>query len=325
MKRAGAQLDALRARPWGFAAVIVIALLIANIIARSSFATPSSWPATLATFAPFALAAMASTPQILSGPGNIDISIGPLLNLVNIMIVAVLIPDGLGSAWIAIPIALALGAVVGVINGVLVSVMRFQAVLATLCMLFVLEGVGQKILANPTTGSTPWLAHLGNKVGPVPGALILILVPFVLWIALRRTAYVRTLFSVGGDDAAAFSAGVNVTAVRIIAFALGGLVAGVAGIALAAATQSADSSQALQYTLPALAAVAIGGTSFLGGRGSLIGSIAGAAIMYLIQTLLDSLAVSDLWLQVVYGTLLLLAIVLTSVLSAPRRVKVSTA
>jgi len=325
VKRAGAPLDALRARPWGFATVIAVALLIANIIARSSFATPSSWPATLATFAPFALAAMASTPQILGGPGNIDISIGPLLNLVNIMIVAVLIPHGLGSAWIAIPIALALGAFVGVLNGVLVSVMRFQAVLATLCMLFVLEGVGQKILANPTTGSTPWLAHLGNQVGPIPGALILILVPFGLWIALRRTAYVRTLFSAGGDDAAAFSAGVNVTAVRIIAFALGGLFAGVAGIALAAATQSADSSQALQYTLPALAAVAIGGTSFLGGRGSLIGSVAGAAIMYLIQTLLDSLAVSDLWLQVVYGSLLLLAIVLTSVLSAPRGVKVSTA
>ncbi|MBV9417394.1 MAG: hypothetical protein JO363_20585, partial [Solirubrobacterales bacterium] len=164
-----------------------------------------------------------------------------------------------------------------------------------------------------------------NKVGPIPGALILILVPFVLWVGLRRTAYVRTLFSVGAVSSTKNSAGVNVTAVRIIAFALGGVFAGVAGIALAAATQSADSSQALQYTLPALAAVAIGGTSFLGGRGSLIGSVAGAAIMYLIQTLLDSLAVSDLWLQVVYGTLLLLAIVLTSALSAPPGVKVSTA
>jgi ribose transport system permease protein len=322
MMRPVVVLGALRARPWGFAAVIVVALLIANIIARSSFATPSSWPATLATFAPFALAAMASTPQILSGGGNIDISIGPLLNLVNVVLVAVLIPHGLGSAWIAIPIALALGAAVGVINGMLVSVLRFQAVLATLCTLFVLEGVGQKILSSPTTGTTTWLTDLGNNVGPIPGALILILAPFVVWIGLRRTAYVRTLFSVGGDDVAAYSAGVNVTAVRIIAFALGGLLAGVAGIALAAATQSADSSQATQYTLPALAAVAIGGTSLLGGRGSLNGSVAGAAIMYLIQTLLDSLAISSLWLQVVYGALLLLAIMLTSVVSAPRALKV---
>ena len=105
---------------------------------------------------------------------------------------------------------------------------------------------------------------------------------------------------------------------RIVAYALGGLFAAFAGIALVAATQSADASQSIQYTLPALAAVAIGGTSLLGGRGSLTGSIAGAAIMYLIQTLLDSLAVSDLWLQLVYGALLIVAIVLSSTLAAPR-------
>lgn len=314
----------LRARPWGFAVVIAVALLVAATLVRPSFATPSSWPADLATFAPFAIAAMASTPQILSGGGNIDISIGPLLNLVNILIVGVLIPHGLGSPAIAIPVALGLGAVVGVINGLLVSVLRFQAVLATLCTLFVLEGIGQKVLTNPVTTSTSWLSHLGNQVGPIPGGLILIAVPGLLWWLLGRTAYVRTLFSVGGDDAAAFSAGVDVGAVRIIAFALGGVMAGVAGIALAAATQSADSSQAIQYTLPALAAVSIGGTSLLGGRGSLVGSLAGAAIMYLIQTLLDSLAVSDLWLQVAYGALLLAAIVLSSVLIAPSA-KASTA
>ena len=99
----------LRARPWGFATVLALVLLLANILARSSFATPSSWPATLATFAPFALAAMASTPQILSGGGGIDISIGPLLNFVSIIIVAVLIPHGLGGAEVAIPIALGVG------------------------------------------------------------------------------------------------------------------------------------------------------------------------------------------------------------------------
>lgn len=322
MKRA---FESARSHPWGLALLIALALVVANIIARSSFATPSSWPATLATFAPFALAAMASTPAILSGPGNIDISIGPLLNLVCILIVGVLLRHGLGSPWIAIPIAVALGAVVGVINGVLVAVMRFQAVLATLCTLFVLEGVSQKVLPSPTTGATSWLAHLGNQVGPIPGGLILILVPCLLWAALSRTAFVRTLYSAGGDDAAAFSAGVNVTAARVIAFGLGGVMAGLAGIALAAATQSGDASQATQYTLPAIAAVAIGGTSLLGGRGSLLGSIAGAAIMYLIQTLLDSLAVSDLWLQVVYGGLLLMAIVLSTVVGAPGAAKARTA
>lgn len=315
----------LWARPWGFATALALALLVANVLARSSFATPSSWPATLATFAPFALAAMASTPQILSGGGGIDISIGPLLNFVSIIIVAVLIPHGLGSAAVVIPIALGVGVGVGVINGVLVTVLRYQPVLATLCTLFVLEGASLKLLNQPESGNTAWLAHLGNQVGPIPGALILIAGAALIWLGLGRLPYLKALYATGGDDVAAFSAGVNVTAVRIVAYALGGLFAACAGIALVAATQSADASQSIQYTLPALAAVAIGGTSLLGGRGSLFGSIAGAAIMFLIQTLLDSLAVSDLWLQLVYGALLIFAIVLSSTIATPRAARVEVA
>ena len=309
----------LRRRPWGFALLVAIALFAANVIARSSFAAWGSWPATLADFAPFALAAMATTPAVLSGAGGIDISISPLLNLVSIVLIGVLLPHGLGSFWIAVPISLALGACVGAISGVLVGVFRYQAVLATLCGLFVLTGIGLAILATPASGTTGWLAHLGGKVGPIPGALILIAIPVLVWIALGRTAFLRALYSVGGDDVAAYAAGVDVTAVRIIAYTLGGLFAGFAGIALAAATQSADPGQATQYTLPAIAAVAIGGTSLLGGRGSLVGSIVGAAIMFLIQTLLDSLNVSSNWLQLVYGAILLVALVLSSQLNRPRK------
>jgi ribose transport system permease protein len=314
----------LRAWPWGFALVVAVALLVGNVLARSSFATPSSWPATLADFAPFAIAAMATTPAVLSGGGSIDISIGPLLNLVSLVVVGVLIPHSLGSFWIAVPIALGIGVVVGFINGVLVGVFRYQAVLSTLCALFVLGGIGLAILSQPAAGTTGWLSHLGGKVGPVPGGLILILIPLLVWIGLGRTAFLRSLYAVGGDDVAAYSAGVNVTAVRVIAFMLGGLFAAVAGIALAAATQTGDAGQATQYTLPAIAAVAIGGTSLLGGRGSLVGSIAGAAIMFLIQTLLDSLGVSSNWLQLVYGAILLFAIVLSSVLARPRQPALAT-
>ena len=308
----------LRGRPWGFALVVAVTLFVSNVIARSSFAAWGSWPATLADFAPFALAAMATTPAVLSGAGGIDISIGPLLNLVSIVVIGVLLPHGLGSIWVAVPIALALGAVAGAINGILVGVFRYQAVLATLCGLFVLTGIGLAVLAAPAAGTTGWLTHLGDQIGPVPGGLVLILIPVLIWAGLRRTAFVGTLFAVGGDDVASYSAGVDVTAVRIIAYTLGGAFAGLAGIALAAATQSADPGQATQYTLPAIAAVAIGGTSLLGGRGSLVGSIIGAAIMFLIQTLLDSLSVSSNWLQLIYGAILLGALIFSSQLARPR-------
>jgi ribose transport system permease protein len=319
-------LSRIRTRPWGFALVLAVALLVANQLARSSFGAWNSWPANLADFAPFALAAMATTPAVLSGAGGIDISIGPSLNLVSVLLVGILIPHGLGSVWVAVPIVIGLGAFVGALNGVLVGIFRFQAVLATLCVLFVLTGVGLAILPEPTSGTIGWLTSLGTKVGPVPGGLILILIPVVIWAAFGRTAFKRSLYSVGGDDLAAYSAGVNIAAVRIIAYTLGGIFAALAGIALAAATQSADPNQATQYTLPAIAAVAIGGTSLMGGRGSLVGSILGAAIMFMLQTLLDSLQVNANWLQVAYGAILVGALVLGYYISAgPKRSSDSSA
>jgi ribose transport system permease protein len=302
----------LRSRPWALALAVAIALFIANQIARSSFAAWGSWPSLLADFAPFALAAIASTPQMLSGAGGIDISIGPLLNLVSVILVGKLLAGGTTSPWIDIPAALAIGAAVGCINGVLVGVFRYQAVLATLCGLFVLTGLGNALISIPGATSIGWLTHLGAQVGPVPGGLIMIASPFVLWFALGRTTYMRQLYAVGGDEVAAYSAGVDVARVRIVAYTLGGLFAGVAGLALAAATQTGDPGAATQYTLPAIAAVAIGGTSLLGGRGSLLGSLVGAAIIFLIQTLIDSLNVNSNAPQLIYGVILILAIVLSS-------------
>ncbi len=308
-------LGSLQTRPWALALVIAVILFVANQLARSSFATWSSWPSLLADFAPFALAAIATTPQMLSGAGGIDISIGPLLNLVSVVVVGELIARGTTSPWIDVPAALAVGAAVGCVNGILVGVLRYQAVLATLCGLFVLSGLGQALLATPAASSQSWLTHLGAQVGPVPGGLILIASPFLVWLVLARTAYLDQLYAVGGDEVAAYSAGVDVARVRITAYTLGGLFAGVGGLALAAATQTGDPTEATQYTLPAIAAVAIGGTSLVGGRGSLLGSLIGAAIIFLIQTLIDSLNVNSNVPQLIYGAILIVAIVLSATLS----------
>jgi ribose transport system permease protein len=109
--------------------------------------------------------------------------------LVSIIIVAVLIPHGLGSAEVAIPIALAVGLGVGTINGLLVTVLRYRPVLATLCTLFVLQGASLKLLSQPMSGSTNWLTDLGNQVGPIPGGLILIIAPVLAWLGLARSPY----------------------------------------------------------------------------------------------------------------------------------------
>jgi ribose transport system permease protein len=308
----------IRRRTFMFALLLSVALLIANVVALPDFGKPDNWVNNLRIFAPFALVAMASTPAIISGGGGLDLSVGPVTNLINVVLVVKLLPTSLGSPGIAIPLMLALGAGVGLINGVLVSVLRFPPVIATLCTFFVVSGIVLNIAPSPVTPAVNWTTQLGGNFGPVPGPLLLILGPAVVWMALRLTPFHRLLYAVGASDSTAFSAGVNVASVRIVAYAIDGLFAAVAGIALTVFLQTGDATLGTQYTLVAIAAVVLGGTPIGGGRGGLVGSILGAAVIYLLQNLLSEAHVSATWLQVVYGALLVAGVVLGAQITSPR-------
>lgn len=297
--------ELLRTRPFGFALVLSLALLVANVIAEPNFGDPSNWPQELASFAPLAIVAMASTPSILSGGGGLDLSIGPLVIFCNVLLVHKFFPGAIDSAWTAVPLLLLIGAAIGAANGFLVTVLRYQPVIATLCTFFILIGLNLKTGASPRPAPHGnWTTNLGDQVWFIPGALIMIAIPAAIWSALGRTAYHRQLYAVGGNDGTAFSAGVNVTATRIVAYALGGLFAAIGGIALTALVQSSQAASSGQYTLIALAGVALGGTVLGGGRGGLLGSALGAFSIYLMQTLLSALNVPPTWLNVVYGGML---------------------
>jgi ribose transport system permease protein len=319
--------DLLRTRPFMFALVLAVGLLVANVLIAPSFAKPGNWPVELATLAPFALLAMASTPSIVSGGGGLDISVGPLSIVVNAILVCWLLPHaGIGSPVVAILLLLAFGAAVGAINGLLVAVFRYQPVIATLCAFFVLAGVAMKISPTPqSVTDVAWLSDLADQVGPIPGALILLAIPVVIWLVLSRTSFHRVLYAVGGNDATAYSAGVNVAAVRVAAYALGGLFAAVAGIALTALVLSTQTTSVASYTLVALAAVALGGTPLGGGRGGLLGSILGAVCIYEMQTALSALGVSSSWNQVVYGGLLVVGVLVGARLQRAPVAKVAVA
>jgi ribose transport system permease protein len=310
----------LRTRSFAFALLLSVVLLVANIAVLPSFGSPSNFDTNLTLFAPFALVAMAATPAILSGGGGVDMSVGLNAGLVSNVLVLYLLPHGSwGSPWIAVPLLLALGAAIGVANGLSVAVLRYQPVIATLCMLFVLQGVNQKIAGAPTAAPPSWLNDLADGFGPIPGGLVLMLGPVLAWLVLQRIPYHRVLLAVGGNDATAFSSGVNVTLVRILAYGLGGLFASVAGIAIATLLQSSDGNAGLEYVLIALAAVALGGTPIGGGRGGLLGAIVGAAAIFLVQNLLSALHVDAYWLQVAYGGMLIVGSVIGAQLTAPRK------
>jgi len=311
----------LRANTFLFAGLLALILFVANVVKLPAFVSVENWDANLIAFAPFAILAVASTPAVLTGQGGIDLSIAPLANLVNVVLVIHLLDSPtLSSPWVAIPIVLALSTGVGLVNGVLVGVLRYQPVIATVGGLLVLLGLNLKLAPVPMPATAGWVQELHGNLGPVPWGLILIALPLLGWSALRFTPFHRTLYFVGGNATTAYSAGVNVTAVRVVAYAIGGLFAGVGGLALTALLSGAEANLGLQYALIALAAVALGGTPIgIGGRGGVIGSLLGAAVIFLLQNLLIVSHVSNVWLQVAYGAMLAIGVIVGARMTAPPR------
>lgn len=305
-------LSRLARRPAAFSLTLLVVLVVTNAIVQPSFAAAGQIAPTLGDLAPFALAGMASTPAILAGGGGIDLSVAPLMGFTNILLVTHLFGTPLGKPLAAVPILLAIGAVVGAVNGVIVTKLRIPPVIATLGTYFVLSGTDLGLVPNPVTAPSNWTNNVAQSIGPIPGALVIVGVPLLLWLGLRRTPFVETLLAVGDHDATAFSAGVNVDAVRIAAYTLGGTIAGVGGIALTGLVASADSQVFSDYVLVALAAVALGGTNMAGGRGGMMLSVIGAGCIFILENLLTDLHTSAYFIQVAYGGVLLAAILLGS-------------
>jgi ribose transport system permease protein len=301
---------AVRNYGFGFAALLTVALLAGNIATEhGGFGLANQ----LANVAPVAIAALASAPSIIGG--GFDLSISPLILLTNSAYVVWLVPHGLGGA-VSVPIVLGLGLAVGILNGLLIITLRVQPIVVTLAMYFSLQGVDLLIAPNPVSmKNAGWVQHLAGSVGPVPGALFTIGIPLLIWVGLRFVPFRRLLYAVGSNDATAFSSGVNVTAVRVASYALGGLFAGFGGLALTGLVNSADASNATEYTLVAMAAIVLGGTSLSGGRGGLLGPLLGAFSIYLLENLLATFAINPAYLQIVYGGILIVAVVLGGALS----------
>ena len=301
---------AVRTYSFGFAAVLAVGMLIANIVTvHGGFGVADQ----LANVAPMAIAALASAPSIIAG--GFDISISPLIVLTNAVYIVWLAPHGLGGA-VSVPIMLGLGLAVGVLNGLLIMVLRVQAIVVTLAMFFSLQGVVLFIAPNPVSISdSGWVQHLAGSVGPIPGGVFTIGLPLLIWFSLRLVPFGRLLYAVGSNDTTAFSSGVNVNAVRVAAYGLGGLFAGIGGLALTGLVNSANASSSTEYTLVAIAAVVLGGTPLVGGRGGLVGPLLGAFSIYLMQNLLATFAINPAYLQIVYGGILIVAVVLGGAVS----------
>lgn len=302
-----------------------VILFVANFVANPIFVSQDNWQPVLLGAAPFIITTWAQTVPILSGNGDLDLSVGPLAGLVNAVVASTLPGLGITDPASVIAIALGIGLASGLLNGVLVTIVRVQPIIATLGTFLTYQGLTLALL--PTSGGVaqPWMDVISGNILGVPGILFLFLIIAVAWYLLGQTAYRRNLLAVGGDIRAAYTAGINVTAVRIVAFIIAGLLAAVTGVVFTATLGSADPTIGTPYILTSIAGVALGGIAFSGGRGGLLGAAGGGAMLFLIENLFSLAQVSIYYIQIAYGSILLVALALNSLLDQRRRRKAAEA
>jgi ribose transport system permease protein len=298
--------------------VAVVVMVVVTTTISPSFLT-GGWKLVLVYASPLIVLAMAQAPVVLSGGGGLDLSVGPAAGFVSVTVAAVLIPNRISVAWFIVLAVILIGAAIGAVNGTLVAVVRLPPIIATLATYLVLAGVATEILVAPTGNLPSWMTWITDTHGPVPNVLYILLGIGAFWGVLTRTAFWRNLRMVGSNDRAAYTSGISVTAVRFIAYVLTGTMAGIGGLVLTAVLGGADATVGPTYTLQAIAAVALGGISLAGGRGGLLGAAAGGLLLFLIQNYLTLTEASSFVLQMVYGVVLILAIVANGAWNQLRR------
>lgn len=298
---------------------LLILLFIVNAAVQPQFLDQQNWASSMAVLCPTVLTAMAVTLPVMSGNGGIDLSVGPLAGFMTVLISAVLVPAGITTPQLVIPIVIAFGLLSGAINGLLVAYVRVPAIIATLGMYLFYQGLGTEVLPEAGGDVPVWLVKLNGSVGPIPAVWLVFAVIALAWTIVSRGSYPRNLLAVGGDERAAFTAGVNVARLRLVTYSIGGLLACLGGLMLTGLIQSGDGTVGAPYTISALTAVALGGVSLAGGRGGLLGGALGGGVLFLIQELLTDAHVSVYSVGVVDGIILIFALALNGTVEHLRR------
>jgi len=292
----------------GSLAALAVLVIILSIMS-SDFRTVNNFLSLVRQSSVNGLIAFGMTVVILTG--GIDLSVGSVLAL-SASLCAMMISSGI-NAGVAMALSLVIGLVLGSISGVMVAYGRLQPFIATLITMTVYRGVTMIITGGKPVsrlGENPLLENIGRGelVGiPVP-VWILAVIFLIFLFMLKRMTIGRKIYAVGSNDRAAHLAGVNISGVRILVYAISGVMSALAGLILLSRLGSAQPTLGTGYELDAIAAVAVGGCSMSGGRGQIYGTLIGVLIIAVLNNGLNIMGVSSYYQEVVRGLVILFAV-----------------
>ena len=270
---------------------------------------------------PLCFAAMAQAIVVISG--GIDLSIGSLMGVINVLSAREMVDMSFRQALAFSLLLLVLAALASGFTGLIITLTRIPDIVVTLGMLFVWQGVALWIMEIPGGGvpldfSNLALGSVGSTVVP-NGAVVVFAALLLLWVPLRWLRPGLAIYAVGSNRNSAYLSGIGVARTRVGAYLLAGLFTGLGGLALSASSAIGDPNSGATYTLNSVAAVVLGGVSLLGGVGGLIGVVAAAYVLTMSKIILLLRGTDPNYANVYQGALIIVVVVIGGLLTRKTR------
>jgi ribose transport system permease protein len=277
--------------------LILYALLFPTLLHLSGLARLSqTW---------FPLAAVTMAQSIIMLTGGIDLSTGAVVS-VGCVLAATVVGDSAAGMAGGIAVVLVAGAAIGVMTGLVVTLLRLPPIIVTLATSFIWSGVALLIMPIPA-GSIP--ESLSNALaGDLPTPVLIIAVLAVLWKLWTMTPLGLASAVFGDNPAGAYRSGVNVDLARVAAYAISGVLSVLAGLFVAAQTGSGDPTIGASYTLNSITAAVLGGVAFTGGVGTMRGALTGALLLTAMISVMFLLGISAFYQYIAQGAVILVAV-----------------
>jgi ribose transport system permease protein len=289
--------------------ILPILLLLFLVFAFSSpkFIKPNNLITILRTSAYNICIAIGMTMVLLTG--GIDLSVGSVLAVAAIFGIKISLTS---FTWLAVPVALAFGCFIGLLNGLLIAYVHLPPFIATLGSMTYLRGFAYVLAIDAVINNNLGYAWIGNSsLGFLPWMSIISLLLILLFhFITRKTVFGMRVYAIGGNPQAARFTGINSAKIIVFVYMISGTLAALAGIMISSRNYFANALVGQGYENDAIAAAIVGGTSFTGGKGTIVGTLLGALLIAVLNNGLTILGVSYYWQQVVRGFVIIGAVLL---------------
>jgi ribose transport system permease protein len=312
----------LRRNAWTLGVYVI--LLLSLVVYRIANGRFDSFDAQtiVGTTVPLALASMGQAVIVLAG--GIDLSIGPLMSLVNVLAALWMVNATFPQALLLSLALIVLTALIGGVTGAVITWTRVPDIIVTLATSFIWAGLAVQIMGTPGQGGAP--NDFNNLVngtlfgGTPEGLFVLLGALVVIWLPFQRSRFGLAVFAMGSNRTATYLSGISVGRTRVIAYAVGGVFTALAGLMLTALQSgTGDPLSGNPYTLNSVAAIVLGGVSLAGGRGGLLGPVAAALVLGVIASILAAIGTDPNWQLVIQGAIVIFIVMAAGLLTLRRR------